>query len=74
MQAFSGGLEHFLSNAPGDNLNKVAEYLGATSNGGEVVVRTMNGTTIPKHGPALGMYPSFITFDPQHRRASLTYL
>ena len=74
MQAFNNGLEHFLSNAPGDNLNDVAEFLESTTNGGEIVVRTMNGTAIPKHGPALGMYPSFLTFDPEHRQATFTYL
>ncbi len=74
MQAFNNGLEHFLSNAPGDNLNDVAEFLESTTNGGEIVVRTMNGTAIPRHGPALGMYPSFLTFDPEHRQATFTYL
>lgn len=74
MQAFENGLEHFLSNAPADNLNDVADTLQSVTNGGEVVVRTMNGTALPQHGPALGMFPSFLNFDPDHRRSAFTYL
>ena len=74
-QAWKGGLENFLSNAPGDGaVEDVAEVLTATSNGGEIVVRTMNSTTIPKHGPGLGMYPSYLTFDPDHHKRELNYL
>ena len=74
MQAFSNGLEHFLSNQPGDKVDDVAEILETVTNGGEIVVRTMNGTAIPKHGPALGMYPSYLTFDTSHFQSSFTYL
>ena len=68
VQAWEGGLEHFLSSAPSDTaVNEVAEILSDTSNGGEVIMRTMNATSIPKHGPTLGMYPSFLVFDRDHR-------
>ena len=74
-QAWEGGLEHFLSSAPSDTaVNEVAEILSDTSNGGEIIVRTMNATSIPKHGPTLGMYPSFLVFDRSHRYNALTYL
>ena len=74
-QAWEGGLEHFLSSAPSDSaVNEVVEILSDTSNGGEIIVRTMNATAIPKHGPALGMYPSFLVFDPDHHYNALTYL
>ena len=75
VQAWEGGLEHFLSSAPSDTaVNEVAEILSDTSNGGEVIMRTMNATSIPKHGPTLGMYPSFLVFDRDHRYNALTYL
>ena len=75
MQAFENGLENFLSNAPGDGVDDdVADILRTATNGGEVVVRTMNGTAIPRHGPALGMFPSFLTFDPDHHHSAFTYL
>lgn len=74
-QAWEGGLEHFLSSAPSNSaVNEVAEILTDTSNGGEIIVRTMNATAIPKHGPALGMYPSFLVFDRDHHYNALTYL
>jgi hypothetical protein len=74
-QAWAGGLEHFLSSAPSNStVNEVAEILSDTSNGGEIIVRTMNATAIPKHGPALGMYPSFLVFDPDHHYNALNYL
>jgi len=75
LQAWIGGLEHFLSNAPSDSsVADVAEILTSTSNGGEIVVRTMNSTAIPKHGPGLGMYPGFLTFDRDHFHGAVTYL
>jgi len=75
VQAWIGGLEHFLSNAPSDSsVEDVAEILTSTSNGGEIVVRTMNSTAIPKHGPGLGMYPGFLTFDRDHFHGAVTYL
>ena len=75
LQSWRGGLENFLSNAPADGaVEDVAETLTATSNGGEIIVRTMNATAIPKHGPSLGMYPSYLTFDPDHHERELSYL
>lgn len=75
LQSWKGGLENFLSNAPGDGaVEDVAEVLTTTANGGEIIVRTMNATGIPKHGPSLGMYPSYLTFDPDHHERELSYL
>ena len=75
MQAWTGGLEHFLSSAPADAaVEDVAEILAATSNGGEIIVRTMNGSAVPGHGPGLGMYPSFLTFNREQPTAAVTYL
>ena len=56
MQAWVNGLEHFLSsNPPADVLPDVADILYASSSGGEIIVRTMNGSAGSRHGPALGM-------------------
>lgn len=56
VQAWVNGLEHFLSsNPPADVLPDVADILYASSSGGEIIVRTMNGSAGSRHGPALGM-------------------
>ncbi|EIE27691.1 hypothetical protein COCSUDRAFT_39286 [Coccomyxa subellipsoidea C-169] len=72
--AWKNGLEHFLSSAPPDGvLEEVAEILTASSDGGSIVVRTMNSTRSAKHGPGLCFFPHVITFSPQERAKSFTY-
>ena len=56
LQAWDNGLEHFLSsNPPEDVLPDVADILYDSSEGGEIIVRSMNGTAPSPHGAALGM-------------------
>ncbi|BDA48491.1 probable lysyl endopeptidase at N-terminal half [Coccomyxa sp. Obi] len=72
--AWKNGLEHFLSSAPPDGiLEEVAEILTANNDGGSVVVRTMNSSASPKHGPGLGFFPHVLTFSPKERTKSFTY-
>lgn len=74
-QAWKSGLEHFLSSAPPDGiLEEVAEILTANNDGGSVVVRSMNSSASPKHGPGLGFFPHVLTFSPKERTKSFTYL
>ncbi|BDA48490.1 probable lysyl endopeptidase at N-terminal half [Coccomyxa sp. Obi] len=72
--AWTNGLDAFLSSAPPDGiLEEVAEILTANNEGGSVVVRTMNSSAIPKHGPGLGLFPDVLTFTPKERSKSFTY-
>jgi hypothetical protein len=74
-QAWVNGLDHFLSSAPPDGvLEEVAEILTASSDGGAIIVRTMNASASAPHGPGLGFFPTVLTFAPDHRHDSFTYL
>ena len=75
MQAWTSGLEHFLSNAPLPGaLNDVADTLSASSDySGKVVIRALNGSAPPAHGPGLGLLPRVLTFTPEHDTANFSY-
>ena len=75
MQAWEGGLEYFLSDAPGGKvLDQVAEILTAPANGGKIVRRAMNSTDLPPHGPTLALFPNVLTFNPAHHHDSVNYV
>ena len=75
VQAWTSGLEHFLSNAPlAGALDDVADTLSASSDySGAVVVRAMNGTGPALHGPGLGLLPRVLVFSPEHVAANFSY-
>ena len=74
VQAWTNGLDHFLSSAPSQGvLEDVADILESTSNGGKIIVRTMESSSVEDHGPALGIFPQVITFTPDHQSDAFTY-
>lgn len=52
----------------------MAEILASSSEGGAIVVRTMNSSLSAKHGPGLGFFPDVLTFTPGEWTKSFTYL
>ncbi|KAK9836324.1 hypothetical protein WJX81_005312 [Elliptochloris bilobata] len=72
-KAWTGGLDHYLSTDPPEQLViEVADTL-AQSMDGKVVVQSLNGTTPYQHGPGLAFYPAVITMSPNHLNATFSY-
>ena len=73
MQAWAGGLDHYLStDPPPDLLNDVA-YTLSQSMDGAVVVQSHNGTNFTPHGPGLAFYPSVLNLSPGRHNATFNY-
>ena len=67
MQAWQHGLQNFLSDAPsllghGTGLSTVMQL-----NDGVVVVDSMGGGPVRKHGPAMNFWPSVFVMGPSFR-------
>lgn len=72
-QAWTGGLQYFLSTDPPAQLvSAVADTLSRAADGA-VVVRANAGAQPQPHGPSLAFYPSVINMSPGHHSAAFSY-
>lgn len=67
LQAWRNGLQNFLSDAPSlldkgqGGLSTVTQYAS-----GVVVVDTLQGAALPRHGPAINFWPSVFVMGPEN--------
>ncbi len=66
MQAWQNGLQNFLSDVPslmgsGQGVSAITQY-----GGGVVVVDTLRGAPLIRHGPAINFWPSVFVMGPEN--------
>lgn len=73
MQAWGGGLAHYLSTDPPEQLvDEVADTLEQSMDG-KVVVQALEGANPFQHGPGLAFYPNVINMSPHKLNDSFSY-